>query len=131
MHFQTCVFLFALQSLAEEMSKKAQDKEKLAALLADLTSRLPEGSEERDDLQDQLSSFNKKWSDLSHQLSQCQSSLDTALELASVHDGDMDKLTPWVPQTLEHLENSGPPPTKPEKVEELKTKIEVSREGEF
>ena len=93
------------------MEAKAVDKERLIPLQVELTSELPDGSTEREELQNRLDSLNKKWADLSNKLGQ--------------HKTELDSLTPWVPQTLERLENLGPPPTEPEKVQELKVEIEV------
>lgn len=107
------------------MAAKAEDKDKLVPLLTELVSRLPEGNSEREELQDQLDSLNKRWSDLSNQLGQNKTLLDSALGLASAHEASMKPLTPWVPETLERLENLGPPPTEPEKVQKLKAEIEV------
>ena len=108
------------------MAAKAVDKDKLVPLLVDLTTKLPEENEERERLQNQLDTLNKKWSDLSSQLGQHQTNLDNAFDLASTREGELEKLNPWVPQTLQRLENLGPPPTEPEKVEELKAEIEVT-----
>ena len=107
------------------MAAKTQDKDKLVPLFAELTSQLPDGSELRDKLQNQLNGLNKRWGDLSNQLGQCKSQLDSAYGLASTHEGSMAALTPWVPDTLEKLENLGAPPTEPEKVQKLKAEIEV------
>lgn len=108
------------------MAGKTEDKAKLLPLLADLTSQLPEGSSEQEDLQNQLDSLTKKWTDLSDQLQQHKANLDSAFGLACSHEGSMKMLTPWVPQTLEHLENLGPPPTEPDMVQKLRAEIEVS-----
>ena len=117
-----------VQTALEEMTAKAAQKDKLVPLLSELTAQLPEGSEERDQLQDQLDTLNKKWTDLSNQISQHKGSLDAAFELASSHEGSLGSLNPWVPDTLQHLENLGPPPTEPEKVQQLKAEIEVGKE---
>ena len=111
------------------MAGKAEDKEKLAALLTELTSQLPEGNKEQEELQNQLDSLNKRWKDLSSQLDQHKTNLDSALELACSHEGSLKTLTPWVPHTLERLENLGPPPPEPEKVQKLKAEIEVGGYG--
>lgn len=107
------------------MEAKAVNKEKLIPLQAELTSELPDGNTEREELRNRLDGLNKKWADLSNQLGQHKTKLDSAFGLACAHEGSMKSLTPWVPQTLERLENLGPPPTEPEKVQELKVEIEV------
>ena len=107
------------------MAEKAKEKDGLAPLLASLTSQLPEASSERDGMQDQLDGLNKRWSDLSDQLKQCKAKLDSAHNLATGHESSLESLNPWVPETLERLENLGPPPAEPEKVQKLKAEIEV------
>lgn len=107
------------------MAEKAEDKDKLAPFLADLTSTLPEGTAEQEELQNQLDDLTKRWGDLSNQLEQHKTNLDSGFGLACSHEGSMKMLTPWVPQTLERLENLGPPPAEPEKVQNLRAEIEV------
>lgn len=120
-------FFHFFQSLLEEMSSRSKDKEKLAPLLADLVSQLPEErSSEKEELQNRLGGLNKKWLDLSDRLGQHKSRLDSAFDMATTHERSMGALTPWVPETLERLENLGPPPTEPEKVQKLRVEIEVS-----
>lgn len=107
------------------MAAKSEEKKKLAPLLTELTSRLPEGSKEREGLQSQLDGLGERWSDLSGRLGQCQANLDSAFDMASTHESSTTALTPWVPDTLEHLQTLGPPPADPEKVQKLKAEIEV------
>ena len=109
----------------DDLAEKSEDKNKLVPFLADLTSRLPEGTAEQQELQNQLDDLNKRWGDLSNQLEHCKSGLDSAFGLACSHEDAMKMLTPWVPETLERLENLGPPPTEPEKVQTLRAEIEV------
>ena len=101
----------------------------MSPLFLELTCGLPSDSKEGDNLQNQLDDLNKRWMDLSRQLSLDQTSLETALELATTTEGSMKKLNPWVPQTLQHLESLGPPPAEPEKVEQLKAELEVNEKS--
>ncbi len=107
------------------MLARAQDKTSLLPLLAELTAQLPEGNSEQRALQDRLDDLTRRWTDLSSELQQSKTNLDSAFELACSREGSVRVLTPWVPRTLERLENVGPPPTEPEKVQELKAEIEV------
>lgn len=114
-----------MQSLLSDMVTKSEGKDKLLPLLADLTSQLPGGNAEQEELRNQLDSLTKRWVNLSNELEQHKTKLDSAFGLACTHEGSMKMLTPWVPETLERLENLGPPPTEPEKVQQLRTEIEV------
>ncbi len=116
---------FPLQSAVESTGEKEKLREGLVPLLATLTSQLPEGSSDRENLQTKLDALNKRWSDLSGQLGQHKAKLDSAFVLASRHEGSLNSLNPWVPETLERLEKLGPPPTEPENVQKLKAEIEV------
>ena len=109
----------------EQLDDKSAEKDRLVTLLADLVAQLPSESEEREGLQQQVEELNKRWAALSESLSQHESNLETAFMLAKGHEGAMEKLFPWVPETVERLENLGPPPSEPELVEKLKTEIEV------
>ena len=109
----------------EGLDAKSAEKEALVALLAELVARLPSESEERGELQDQMEQLNKRWTAISESLSQHESNLEAAFMLAKGHEGAMAKLFPWVPMTIERLDNLGPPPSEPEQVEKLKTEIEV------
>ena len=111
--------------MLEGLSSHQDTKDKLLPLFAQLTSSLPDSSKERTQLQAQLDELNTKWSNLSDQLQQHQSNLDTALPLAKSHEVAMERLIPWVPNKLERLEGMGPPPAEPNLVEQLKTEIEV------
>ena len=111
--------------MVEGLSSHKDTKDTLLPLFSQLTSSLPESSEERTQLQAQLDELNTKWSDLSDQLQRHQSNLDTALPLAKSHEVAMEKLMPWVPNKLDRLESMGPPPAEPNLVEQLKTEIEV------
>lgn len=112
--------------MMERLEAKSAEKESLVTLLADLVANLPSGSKEKESLQAELDKVNKKWSDLSESLSQHESNLEAAVTLAKGHEGAVAKLFPWVPETLQRLENLGPPPAEPELVEKLKAEIEVS-----
>ncbi len=115
----------SLQEILEELSSQQTTKDGLAPLFTELTARLPIDSEEKVQLQSQLDQLNTKWSNLTDQLREHQSNLDTALPLANSHKGAMDRLVPWVPNTLGRLETMGPPPAEPNLVEQLKTEVEV------
>ena len=78
-------------------------------------------------MKNQLDQLNSAWANLSDQLDRHRSNLDGALNLARSYEGSSRKLLPWVPNTLSHLENLGPPPSEPEAVEKLKADIEVSK----
>ncbi len=114
-----------LQEMLEALSSHQNTKDGLVPLFTQLTSELSDGSDETTQLQNQLDQLNTKWSNLTDQLRQYQSNLDTALPLAKSHEGAMSRLVPWVPNTLERLENLGPPPAEPNLVEQLKTEVEV------
>ena len=114
-----------LQEMMEALSSHQDTKDGLVPLFTQLTSELPDGGEETIQLQNQLDQLNTKWSNLTDQLRQHQSNLDTALPLAKSHEDAMSRLVPWVPNTLERLENVGPPPAEPNLVEQLKTEVEV------
>ena len=109
----------------DRLEGKSADKDMLVALLTDLVAQLPPDSEEKEQLQSQVDELNKKLTALFGQLSQHESNLESAFMLAKGHEGAMAKLFPWVPKTLERLENLGPPPAEPELVEKLKAEIEV------
>ena len=109
----------------ERLDAKCAEKDQLVALLADLVAQLPPDSKEKEQLQAQVEDLNKRWSSLSEGLSHSESNLEAAFMLAKGHEGAMAKLYPWVPETLERLENLGPPPAEPELVEKLKAEIEV------
>ena len=109
----------------ERLDGKSGEKDELVALLAELVAQLPTESEEREELQKQLEEVTSTWASLSEDLSQHESNLEATFMLAKGHEEAMDKLFPWVPRSLERLENLGPPPTEPDLVEELKTEIEV------
>ena len=100
-------------------------KDDLQPLFVQLTTELPDDSDERTRLQKQLDEIDQKWTNLSDQLKQHQSNLDTALPLAKSHESTMGKLLPWVPNALERLETMGPPPAEPDVVEQLKSEVEV------
>lgn len=97
----------------------------LLPLFSQLTSELPDNSDERDQLQIQLDEVEQKWTKVCDQLKQHQSNLDKALALAKSYEGTLRRLLPWVPNTLEHLETMGPPPAEPDLVEKLKSEVEV------
>ena len=78
-------------------------------------------------MKNQLDQLDNAWTSLSDQLDQNHSNLDGALNLARSYEGSSQKLLPWVPNTLGHLENLGPPPSEPEAVEKLKSDIEVRK----
>ena len=109
----------------EQLDAKSAEKDTLVALLAELVAQLPNESEEREELQGQVEQLNKRWVAISEGLSQHESNLESAFMLAKGHEGAMAKLIPWVPTTIDRLENLGPPPSEPEQVEKLKTEIEV------
>lgn len=114
-----------IQEMTERLGAKSAEKEALVTLLADLVAKLPPDSKEKESLQTQVDDVTKKWSALSENLSQHESNLEAAFMLAKGREGAMAKLFPWVPGTLERLENLGPPPAEPELVEKLKAEIEV------
>ena len=109
----------------QQLASHAPEKDKLAPLLSTLTSHLPTENPDREGLQNQFDELTSRWSELTDHLGQCQSNLDSTLALAKNYEGAADKLLPWVPDTLNRLENLGPPPTEPEAVEKLKSEIEV------
>lgn len=111
----------------QQLASHAPEKDKLAPLLTTLTSHLPTENPDREGLQNQFDELTSRWSDLTDHLGQCQSNLDSTLALAKNYEGAADKLLPWVPNTLNRLENLGPPPAEPEAVEKLKSEIEVRR----
>ena len=109
----------------QQLVSHTPEKDKLAPLLSTLTSHLPSENPDREGLQNQFDELTSRWSDLTDHLGQCQSNLDSTLALAKNYEGAADKLLPWVPDTLNRLENLGPPPAEPEAVEKLKSEIEV------
>ena len=110
----------------EQLDTKRAERDSLVTLLADLVAQLPTESEERESLQSQVEELNKHWAALSESLSQHESNLEAAFMLAKGHEGAIAKLFPWIPETIERLENLGPPPSEPELVQKLKTEIEVT-----
>lgn len=111
--------------MLEQMSCHQATKDDLQPLFVQLTSELPDSSDERTRLQNQLDEIEQKWANLSDQLKQHQSNLDIALPLAKSHESTMEKLLPWIPNTLERLETMGPPPAEPDLVQQLKSEVEV------
>ena len=57
-----------------------------------------------------------------------QDKLDTAYSHAAPYEDSVQRLLPWVPDTLSHINSLGACPTEPEAVEKRKKEIEVSRE---
>ena len=58
-------------------------------------------------------------------LSGCRDKLDSAHSHAAPYEEALQRLFPWIPDTLSVLEGLGACPTEPEAVEERKNKIEV------
>ena len=58
-------------------------------------------------------------------LSECQEKLDSAHSHAAPYEDALERLFPWIPDTLARLEGLGACPTEPEAVEQRKNKIEV------
>ena len=110
----------------EQLAAKSSDKDSLTSLFTTLVSELPGESKERESLHQQLEELNSRWTALSDQLEQHESNLEAGHTLAKGYEGAMNKLLPWVPETLDRLENLGPPPSEPEMVEKRKNQIEVS-----
>ncbi|CAI8055157.1 Microtubule-actin cross-linking factor 1, isoforms 1/2/3/5 [Geodia barretti] len=116
--------------MMEDVASRADEKAKLHSLVQELTSELSADNEERAALLQQLSDVNREWEELQQQLSECQEKLDSAHSHAAPYEDALERLFPWIPDTLARLEGLGACPTEPEAVEQRKNKIEAMK-GEY
>jgi uncharacterized coiled-coil DUF342 family protein len=118
------------QAMMEDVASRADEKAKLHPLVQELTSELSADNKERAALLQQLSDVNREWEELQQQLSECQEKLDSAHSHAAPYEDALERLFPWIPDTLARLEGLGACPTEPEAVEQRKNKIEAMK-GEY
>ena len=122
-------FFSFIQSLLQEMQSREEERANLRPLIQSLISRQPTNHKDGPVLLSRLDDLSSNWAKREKELRECQSTLQTAHDLAVSYEGAMEKLLPWVPETLKHLGSLGAIPTEPEEVEKRKREVEVRGEG--